>query len=323
MFPVIERRGRLPQESHIESPNVDKTFLDALNERMHGPHAFEAMDELVSRLHSRYVSMPGDTWKQYVADVLMPHSIRAFLHGDLFTYRAFSKPRGYAGDAVMIDMIYAAESNPLSDDSSRNAVARYTTTGTAPRAVGNRRRRLAMMIDEAIQKRSDARILALAAGHMRELDRAVYVNNVFRGEIVALDQDEQSLAVVDHDYAGLGVRALHASIKHLLAGKLDLRGFDLIYAAGLFDYLSQPVAKALCERMFDMLNPGEHMLVANFVPNIPDAGYMESFMDWRLIYRDEVAMRDLAAGLACDRMCNTDLSFDGTRNIAYLSVGKA
>jgi hypothetical protein len=33
------------------------------------------------------------------------------------------------------------------------------------------------------------------------------------------------------------------------------------------------------------LNPGGHMLIANFAPYMEDIGFMEAFMNWHLIYR--------------------------------------
>ena len=36
------------------------------------------------------------------------------------------------------------------------------------------------------------------------------------------------------------------------------------------------------------------MLIPNFLADARDRGYMESFMDWRLIYRDHVDMPPLA-----------------------------
>ena len=313
--------GAQPRDVNNCGPSDgDREMLDRLLLRMHGTHGYDAMDELVSRLRVKYSSMLEDRWRHYVTEVLLPHPIRNFLHDDPFTYRAFSKPRGYAGDAVMIDMIYAAENREPLDDSSGRFVTRYTTDGSAPHGVRNRRRKLAALLDEVIDRRPDARVLALAAGHLREMDLARNAVEAFRGEIIAFDQDAESLTVVERDYSSRGVRTLHASVKHLLVGKIDLRGFDLVYAAGLFDYLSQPIAKALCERMFDMLSPGGRLLIANFVPDIPDVGYMESFMDWHLVYRDEVAMRDLAAGIPRQRMADLDISFDVTRNIVYLSL---
>jgi extracellular factor (EF) 3-hydroxypalmitic acid methyl ester biosynthesis protein len=294
--------------------------LDVFYENMLAGRVFETMESLVAELYEQRAARSAADWKAYVANTVMAHPIRELLHRDPFTFRAFSKPRGYAGDAAMLDMIYRGMPNDGFDEPVGSEIFRYTTNGVAPRAVRNRRQRLAALIDETVRNRRDARILALASGHLREIEISETIDAKFAGEIFALDQDVESLAVIDEEHGVRGFQTVHAPIKRLLAGRLDLRGFDLVYAAGLFDYLLQPVAKALCTRMFEMLNPGGRMLVANFVPGIPDVGYMESFMDWYLIYRNESEMRELASDVPKNEIATLELSSDDTGNIIYLAA---
>lgn len=301
---------------------LGKEAPDFYHERMLAGHIAEVMGALFIDLFGYRKKHSEAEWTVFLKDTVLAHPIREFIHRDPFTWRAFSKPRGYAGDAVMLDMIYRGSDENGGDDSVAQTLFGYTTGRPAPDAVRNRARVLANLIDEVVERRADARILALAAGHLREVEIAKSLGVSFRGEIIALDQDSESLAVVQGAYASRGVKAMTAPIKYLLAGKFDLQGFDLVYAAGLFDYLTQPIAKALSEKMFAMLNPGGRMLIANFVPGIPDVGYMESFMDWHLIYRDEAAMRDLARSLPTGQIAQTGISFDETRNIVYLTVTK-
>ena len=86
------------------------------------------------------------------------------------------------------------------------------------------------------------------------------------------------------------------SVRRLLAGKADLGRFDLVYSAGLYDYLDDRVAKRLTTSLFRMLEPGGTLLFCNFLRTTADVGYMESFMGWDLIYRD----RDEIEGLLGD-----------------------
>lgn len=314
------------ESSEKSSVNVarvlDKDSLNFYHELMLAGHVAEAMGALAIDLYGYRAKHTEAEWKAFAKETVLAHPIREFIHRDPFTWRSFSKPRGYAGDAVMLDMIYRGKDANGSDDSVAETLLAYTTGRPAPNAVRNRAQVLANLIDEAVAKRADARILALAAGHLREVEIAKNLNGSFRGEIIALDQDSESLAEVERTYASRGIKAMRTSIKPLLAGKLDLQGFDLVYAAGLFDYLTQPVAKALSEKMFAMLNPGGRMLIANFVPDIPDVGYMESFMDWQLIYRDGETMRDLIANLEAGQIERIDITFDETRNIVYLTLTK-
>ena len=92
--------------------------------------------------------------------------------------------------------------------------------------------------------------------------------------------------------------------------------------AGLYDYLSKPVAERLTSTMFAALRPHGTLLLANFLPDIPDVGYMESFMDWHLIYRTDQDMLDLIdalprADVACVRQFR-----DSQNTITFLEVTK-
>ena len=142
-------------------------------------------------------------------------------------------------------------------------------------------------------------------------------------DFVALDQDEASLAVVARDYGHLGVRAVHGSVRQILTGKASPGQFDFVYAAGLFDYLSGPVATALTRRMFEMTRPGGSMLIPNFLAGVRDSGYMESFMDWHLIYRTRADMEELADSLPPGAVADCQVFDDTDDAITYLLVSKA
>jgi extracellular factor (EF) 3-hydroxypalmitic acid methyl ester biosynthesis protein len=91
------------------------------------------------------------------------------------------------------------------------------------------------------------------------------------------------------------VQTVHGSVRHILARKLRPGTFDFEYAAGPYDYLADNVAQALAARMFEMVKPGGSMLIPNFAPQVRDRAYLETFMDWNLIYRDEYEMAQLGA----------------------------
>ena len=73
-------------------------------------------------------------------------------------------------------------------------------TRPSAKAVRYRRRLLAGLIDR-VAKRGSAGVLAIAAGHLREVELSSAVQSGALREFVALDQDENSLALVDRDYA--------------------------------------------------------------------------------------------------------------------------
>jgi hypothetical protein len=296
--------------------------LDATIERLEDGDITFGMNDLFDDLLARRKDESG-AWPQ-VARECLEHPIRELLHQDPFTYRAFAKPRGYAGDAVMMDYIYGLGETR---DAARHAtplgrtIFRYMDTRPSARAVRYRRCLIADLIDRVAEP-GEARVFALASGHLREADISIALRQGKVQEFVALDQDRASLAVVERDYARLGVKAVEGSVRQILSGKAKPGQFDFVYAAGLFDYLSQPVAAALTSRMFEMTRPGGVMLIPNFLGSVRDRGYMESFMDWRLIYRDHADMRALAAALPASDVAESRIFDDGDKAITFLLVAK-
>jgi hypothetical protein len=281
------------------------------------------LDELFDDLRERREEEPED-WPSY-ARACLRHPISRLLHQDPFTYRAFAKPRGYAGDAVMMDYIYglgeageaARNATPLG-----RAILQYMDTRPSARGVRHRRRLIAGLIDR-VAEREDARVLAVAAGHLREVECSDAVQNGRLRQFVAFDQDEASLAVVARDYAHLGIQTMAGSVRQIVSGKARPGQYDFVYAAGLFDYLGGPVATALTCRMFDMTRPGGLMLIPNFLTGVRDVGYMEAFMDWHLIYRNRADMMALAAALPRSAVADCQVFDDRDDAITYLLVSKA
>jgi extracellular factor (EF) 3-hydroxypalmitic acid methyl ester biosynthesis protein len=68
--------------------------------------------------------------------------------------------------------------------------------------------------------------------------------------------------------------------------------YDLIYCAGLFDYLTDQVCRQLMEVFFNMLAPGG-LLIATNVDDHPAQNQMECFLEWHLVHRNEEKMRSV------------------------------
>ena len=115
---------------------------------------------------------------------------------------------------------------------------------------------------------------------MREAELSSALAEGRIGEFLALDQDPQSLAHVQRELGEKGVQTVQSSVRAILAEKTGFENMNLIYAAGLYDYLSDRVAARLTRLMFDMLAPGGRLVIANFAPCLPEVGYMETFMAW-------------------------------------------
>jgi hypothetical protein len=271
----------------------------------------------------QYIS--ESTWKQFATGECRQHPLMKLLQQDPLTWRAFTKPRGYAGDAVMMDMVYAAEDGydiPALEGISElgRKIYQHNLQEPVPIAVRARRRIICEKVDNLAIRTPRAQILSLACGHLREAYDCPALLEGRLGRYVAIDQDKESLAVVEREVGPLGVETLAASVRDVLKGRITLTGFDLVYATGLYDYLTEPVAKRLCEILFGMLNPGGRLLIANFLPNLSSVGYMEAFMDWWLIYRTEAELLRLAETLPGEQVETIDLFVEENKNIAFLEV---
>ena len=300
---------------------MDKAF-----EMIQRDDVLSGMRHLIDDLHLTRSRLAQPEWESFARDRAMSHPIRDIAHLCPMTRRSFDKPRGYAGDAVMLDHIYGIE-HPGPDYHPATLAGKiyaYTINAPASRAVRYRRKVLAELIDDAAARcgAGNARILSIAAGHLREAEISATVKQRAFAEFVALDQDQESLDVIKRDYAQFGVTARHGSVLQLLKNRNEFNGFDLVYAAGLFDYLEHAVAKRLVERMHGMLNPGGRLLVANFTHSVPDAGYMEAFMDWWLIYRGKQEMLSLFESLS-PFTGNPRIFFDPGENIVFAEWTKS
>lgn len=76
-----------------------------------------------------------------------------------------------------------------------------------------------------------------------------------------------------------------------------LGNLDLVYSAGLYDYLSEWVASALTRALFQRLRKGGRLLLGNLVETPDTTWIMDYVCDWSLIYRDEAGLLRLADGL--------------------------
>lgn len=295
--------------------NVYEAFLASPGE------AGDAMYRLQCGLHEVKSQCSADDWGRVAAEC-ETHPVCRLIRQDPFTRHSYEKPGGYAGDARLLDYLYGLA--PVPPGTTPLGASIFSHMMNQQGALGVRARGdvLARMIDETAEAVERPRILSIACGHLREGTRSAALMEGRVGELVALDQDAGSLAEVEHVYAGTPVRTMHCSVRAILSGKVKLRGFHFVYAAGLYDYLSERVAQRLTRLMFDMLEPGGRLLVANFAPGLPEVGYMETFMGWTLTYRTPEEVARLSAGISSDDWASHRVFWDASRNIVFLDMVK-
>ena len=295
-------------------------IFDRTHQSLVGGDALDAMGKLRTSLHELRSQLPSHDWKS-VGEHARRHPLHTLLLESPFTRRAYDKPRGYAGDAVLMDLIYGRV--PADDGLSPLGGLLYGYEFDSPcfQSVRNRRAVLACEIDSVAACRPNARVLSVASGHLREIEwsRAARSGAV---TVTALDHDGDSLACIDRDYRGYAVSTMRASIVDLLRRSVGLKDIDLAYAAGLYDYLEDDLARTLTTALFRILAPGGRLLIANFTPATYDAAFMEAFMDWRLTYRTPSQVRALAASIPAADVAGIEQFSDENRHVTYMRVIK-
>ncbi|MBC3872477.1 hypothetical protein [Undibacterium flavidum] len=257
-------------------------------------------------------------YKKVYSDIKSNGELMEILCKCPYIFRAKTKPRGYAGDAVMMDFIYGIYEPEFINnlDLTGEEIFRITTNSSASKAVRHRRRLIANTID-SICLDKPANILSVACGHLREAEISNAVQSRSIGKFFALDQDIESLKIVESQYGRLGVTPVQCNVAKIIAGKIpeEINDFNFIYSAGLYDYLNEDIAVKLTKKFAKLLNKNGLILLANFLPFHQDAGFMECVMDWDLIYRTADNLKSI---LSKSGLSLVSCQNDPTDSIAYV-----
>jgi extracellular factor (EF) 3-hydroxypalmitic acid methyl ester biosynthesis protein len=290
---AIKAGGEVPEDF---AKDVRKAFREFT-------HLFNKISGEQSPLDATLKAQIGFGAKQ----VMLPYMLLSRM-GD----RMYSKPRGYAGDFLTIEMLYSNEAvgsgrlGPLLD--------RCFLDQEAGQAVQNRRAFLAEEITHLLHSFHDSQlhITSMACGPAAELfDVYATLSDKSRLQSVCIDIDQQAL-----DYVGNKltpeirpyVKLESANLLYLALGrcKLELPPQDLMYSIGLIDYFNDKFVLNLLNYIYAQLKPGGWCILGNFHPVNPTRAMMDYILDWKLIHRTEEDMHRLFSqsrfGKNCDKI---------------------
>ena len=282
-------------KAHYVHEFIDTDFLDDVLDLFQNGHLETGMDILGSSLHHLYTTTSAAEWQELVSEILLKHPIKNYLMEDPLTARSFTQPRGYAGDPELLDMVYFPNrTNGQKPSQIGERLYKYTTNTSLSRALRKRLVFISDYIDDFSKNIPQARVLSIASGHCREAEYSVALKSKQLGRFVALDHDDRALGTMRRDYGELGLEPFELNVKELLKGSHGLGEFDLIYSAGLYDYLGTRFAQKLTQCLYHMLAPGGRLMLINIASTYDEIGYLESFMNWSMIGRDKLDTIDLA-----------------------------
>ncbi|QGY05514.1 class I SAM-dependent methyltransferase [Methylobacterium mesophilicum SR1.6/6] len=293
-----------------------KSILNEAHTSLSTEPRLAAIDWLATELGTSFDEAIADGCLKTFQSSCLDHPLSELLLTDPYSRRAFEKPRGYAGDAVMLDYIYRPARSSL--DGLAGLIHEATTTLPNAKSILWRRDYLATLLGSLMRSREIAEVLSVASGHMRELDRLREITSDTNIIFTALDQDLSSISEARATYKEYNIFGENKNFTSLLKGRSIHKNYDLVYSAGLFDYLQDTTAVALMKAMFSRLKPGGVLSVANFTRDSHGRGFMAGFMDWCLIYRNEQDLQTLAD--AAFPKASYRIFRDQPRNVVYLEV---
>ncbi len=245
--------------------------------------------------------------------------ISSFLQQAPFWQRVLDKPRGYAGDSEMMQMIY--RNNYEGPTLFGQLLHKHGINRPAAQAVRNRRKLIPKILSETEENRrlqnntSPTRVLSIACGpawEMRDLieeigDHSRYEFYFLDQDIEALNEAKRGIDFIESQIAKSGSRVqtqfIQATVRKLLENHelvSQLGHFDFIYSMGLFDYLPDEVSLRLISRLSHMLAPQGQLVIGNYHIENPDIPYMEYWGDWKLIHRSEQQFLTIAQQALAD-----------------------
>jgi len=272
----------------------ERVILDAV-----APRIIAAFNGQHERFEEIIYALPAEARGAHQVFVRQ-HWHKLFL-GSPFGHRTYHKPIGYAGDYEMMNMIY--RNQPEGRSLYEKLIHLLLVSQWPAKSVRNRIVHLGENIlnetARVVRTGRTARILNVGCGPAREVQdflRATQLSD--QADFMLMDFNEETLLHAGQKLVEAKrqfsrrtpIRTQQVSVYELLK-RAQRHGnvaekFDLIYCAGLFDYLAPDTCRALIQLWFDSLSPGGLMLIANMTDSKPFRHFIEFILDWQLIYRN-------------------------------------
>ncbi len=216
-----------------------------------------------------------------------------------FSERAYYKPKGYAGDFLMIEMLY--QNKPAGDGKIGKLIDGWFLQTPAACAIRARRlllkAKLLELTAEKIQSGKQIHILNLACGANRELFD--FIAECKHSELInalCIDIDSEALQFTNQNVNTFphmaSIRLMSENLVKWSLGRSNqaIGEQDIIYSSGLTDYLEKRLFIALINKCYEHLRPGGVFMVGNFSPRNPNKAFMDHIFQWKLIHRSEEDM---------------------------------
>ena len=252
---------------------------------------YSALHAEIERLGT-FLQQPSINGKKYneLLDVLSPVLTTETMQGF-----AFQKPHGYPGDYEIMDRIYLEWK---SENENLVKWDEFFHFQKAPMAVRNRKQCFLEMLASFSKKRKEVRVLNVGSGPGRDMLEFFQDNPDANVYFDCVDFDKDAIKYASRLCSSYLDRI---SFVNKNAFRFSpVRSYDVIWSAGLFDYLNDKQFVFLLRKLHLCLNPDGELFIGNFSIENPSRKYMELFGKWYLVHRSRQQLFGLATDAGID-----------------------
>ncbi len=269
----------IPKKEHIKEtlPKIKQRLFEIIQNNGPEEHQYKELDAIINCIDNE---LEGKAFRKLISEVL---------ESDTLFGHTYNKPYGYAGDFLLIEKIYQKYET---QDPRFKKWDRFYHSHEATQAVINRKSYFVNQLEELIKKKQNINVLILGSGPASDVHSFFTRNNTNKIQFDLLDVDSNALAYAKNKNKN-HLEKLHF-IKSNVVRFHTKKKYDLIWSAGLFDYLDDKLFVFLLKQFTNNLKENGQMIIGNFSPINPTIKVMEVMTEWYLHYRDEVCLHDLA-----------------------------
>lgn len=265
-----------------------------------GQHTTPALTSLFEKYESTLAGLEEDQPAVYRS--FGKRQLHSLLLCSPFLHRTYTKPLGYAGDYEMVNMICG---NPFQGGTLFAKVLNFWFLQQAPAAA--HRNRITFLVERiqeaaltAVRAGRVAQITSLGCGPAQEVQQFIRESELAdRVHFRLVDFNQETVnytaallhTLKQRHHRRTQIEVVRKSVHQILkeAGRTGgpaLDSHDLVYCAGLFDYLTDQTCRRLTNILFESVLPGGMFISTNVDESNPRRLTMDYLMDWHLIYRN-------------------------------------
>lgn len=279
--------GSIMEDLSSLRPSALAQFIsDVDSRRGPAPADYCLLDAWFLEVHARFQRgelSAGDIqhFRHAFGEAMTPATLQGFV---------CAKPHGYAGDFEIIDRIYTHHVSP---DDRFACWDHYFHYHAGPKAVRNRKTYFHRLIANHAERTGfgPLDVLIVGSGPGRDICEHFAAHPDSGAHFDCIEIDPKAIAHAERlnePYIDR-VRFLQQNALRFRPAKT----YDVVWAAGIFDYFSDRVFQSLLSRLYPAVRDDGELVIGNFATTNPSRAYME-FGDWCLNHRDGGHLSELA-----------------------------